>query len=78
MPNLNQKKAIIIDFLNKCNIYSEQMLKRYEQQLADANGADRALTQKKIENWISYREFNEYTITELNTDELDDWFGPEK
>jgi hypothetical protein len=42
--------------------------------LASATGFDALDIQDKIGHWTAYRTFNEYTIEELKTRELDDWF----
>lgn len=72
---LTEKKALIADFLGKCNEYAEQQLARYRDEL---DGADewRALElQDKIGHWTAYRAFNAYALKELEGDELDSWFS---
>jgi len=67
------KKAIIVDFLNKCNLYSEQKLLDYERRMNQVEALEQVeLTQKK-HDWQVYQEFNRHAINELNGDELDDW-----
>jgi predicted dinucleotide-binding enzyme len=68
-----QKKEIIIDFLDKCNAYSDAMLQKYQRQLLD-EGVDAKAIQEKIRDWSAYKAFNDVAIQELKTDELDDWF----
>ena len=75
MPDMNQKKAIIIEYLIKCNAFSDQMLEGYEKQVQTAGETEQAPIQVKIQNWESYREFNDYAINELKGDELDHWFA---
>ena len=72
--SLEDKKLIIIDFLEKCNGYSDQMLAKYQQEILEATESDKQAVEKKINQWESYREFNVYAIGELNTTKLDDWF----
>ena len=75
MPRLNEKKSIIIDFLVKCNTYSEQMLRQYEQHLTSKSKTEHAAIEQKIHDWKSYRKFNDYAINELKGTELDHWFN---
>ena len=70
--SLADKKKIIVDFLQQCNKYSDEMLKKYEQQLTDEETKESA--PQKIHDWCVYRDFNEYAINELQGDQLDDWF----
>jgi hypothetical protein len=72
--SLQDKKQIIIDFLLKCNVYSDQMLDKYTEQSAHSESNDRAAIQQKIHDWTSYQEFNTYAIEELTGEQLDDWF----
>jgi len=70
--SLVEKKSIITDFLQQCNVYSDGMLEKYQAQLEDENTKQSAL--QKIHDWNVYREFNEYAIKELGSAELDAWF----
>jgi len=70
---LEDKKSIIIDFLNKCNLYSDQKLLDYDRRLVKAGDVDCAELRQKKHDWASYRDFNVHAIVELKGDELDDW-----
>jgi len=72
--DLQDKKLIIIDFLQRCNVYSEQMLEGYEKKLEESSATSASEIQQKIYDWSIYRKFNEHAIGELDTDELDNWF----
>jgi hypothetical protein len=74
MTNLNEKKQIVTEFLERCNAYTNDMMERYVAELADAEGMQRLEIQDKISHWTTYKAFNEYAISELQTAELDDWF----
>lgn len=74
MATIEQKKKVITDFLLKCNEYSDAMILKYQARLAGANANDALALQDHISHWSAYRAFNEYTIEELKTDEIDDWF----
>ncbi|PCI21520.1 MAG: hypothetical protein COB62_03250 [Piscirickettsiaceae bacterium] len=65
--SLAEKKSIIIDFLQRCNHYSDKMLEKYQSPLTQE-------APQKVHDWTIYKEFNEYAINELNSDDLDDWF----
>lgn len=67
-----EKKAIIIDFLRQCNQYSDAMLEKYQQPLADEQLQQVAF--QKTHDWNVYKEFNEFAIGELSGEGLDDWF----
>lgn len=71
--SLEDKKLIIIDFLKKCNCYSDQMLVKYQEEMT-VTQLDKKAVEQKINQWKSYREFNIHAIDELKTTELDDWF----
>ncbi|ORU91565.1 MAG: hypothetical protein A6F70_00345 [Cycloclasticus sp. symbiont of Bathymodiolus heckerae] len=71
---MEDKKQIIIDFLQKCNGYSEQMLVRYEEEAGADDAAAVLKAKQKIHDWTSYREFNIHAIGELNDGTLDAWF----
>ncbi|PCI69556.1 MAG: hypothetical protein COB26_06305 [Piscirickettsiaceae bacterium] len=72
--SLADKKEIIIDFLTKCNTYSDQMLKKYGAQLEDISDEELLEVNQKIYDWKCYKVFNEYALGELEGAELDDWF----
>jgi len=72
--SLQEKKLIIIDFLKKCNAYSEDMLIRYESELGEAGEGESLKTQQKMHDWSTYRDFNDFAIGELKSEKLDSWF----
>jgi len=72
---MDEKKAVIVEFLGRCNRYADGKLEEYRGRLAAASGFDALALQDKIGHWTAYRTFNEFTIGELRTDALDDWFG---
>jgi hypothetical protein len=72
------KKAVVADFLARCNRYADGQLDKYRAQLAAASAtseADALAVQDKIGHWTAYRAFNAHALTELARGELDDWFG---
>ena len=69
------KKAVVADFIGKCNGYADRELARYREQLGAAAGADALALQDKILHWTAYRAFNEHALRELAAGKLDDWFG---
>jgi hypothetical protein len=69
-----EKKAVVADFLGRCNEYADRMLARYRSELTDARGRAALELQDKIVHWTAYRTFNEHTLGELRTPQLDDWF----
>lgn len=68
------KKAVVADFLARCNRYAEGQLAKYREQLATASSGDALAVQDKIGHWTAYRAFNEHALDELGRGELDDWF----
>jgi hypothetical protein len=48
------------------------MLNKYQKQLSDEELSRSAA--QKIQDWKTYKDFNEYAIKELKGDELDEWF----
>jgi hypothetical protein len=73
--NIAEKKALVAHFIAKCNEYADEKIEQYRMLLASATGFDALDIQDKIGHWTAYRTFNEYTIEELKTRELDDWFS---
>ena len=69
------KKAVVADYLRKCNGYAEAQLTKYRQALAAASAAEALAIQDKIGHWTAYRAFNEIALGELDRGELDDWFA---
>ena len=68
------KKAVVADFLTRCNRYADGQLDKYRAQLAAAAPAEVLAVQDKIGHWTAYRAFNEHALQELARGELDDWF----
>ena len=73
---LQEKKALIAQFLGKCNEYAERQLERYRGELKGADEWRALELQDKIGHWTAYRAFNSYTLQELTGTELDDWLAP--
>lgn len=69
------KKAVVADFLARCNRYAEGQLDKYRVELANAEAGDALAVQDKIGHWTAYRAFNEHALQELARGELDDWFA---
>jgi hypothetical protein len=70
-----EKKAVVADFLARCNRYADGQLDKYRAQLAAASATEALAVQDKIGHWTAYRAFNAHALTELASGELDDWFG---
>jgi len=69
----DEKKRVISDFLRKCNTYADDKLVDYRLRAASATGMESLGLQDKINHWTAYKAFNEYAITELQSDVLDHW-----
>jgi hypothetical protein len=72
--NVAEKKAVVVQFIAKCNDYAAAKLADYRSQLDGASGREALALQDKIGHWTAYRTFNEHTLGELATHELDAWF----
>ena len=71
---LDQKKQVIIGFLQRCNSYGRQKIENYENELRTAAPVDHLELNEKILRWKTYCHFNDHTLDELmHTDNLDDW-----
>ncbi len=68
------KKAVVADFLARCNRYADCQLDKYRDALAAAAPGQALAVQDKIGHWTVYRSFNEHALQELARGELDDWF----
>jgi hypothetical protein len=68
------KKAVVADFLARCNRYADGQLDRYRAALDAAPDRDALTVQDKIGHWTAYRAFNLHALEELARGELDDWF----
>jgi len=75
MMILEEKKALVTSFLEKCNKYAEGKLEVYRERLAAASGWQALELQDKMSHWTAYRTFNDHTIAELKSEVLDDWFA---
>jgi hypothetical protein len=73
--NVIEKKAVIADFLAKCNQYADGQLAKYRTQLADTTGSEALAIQDKIGHWTAYRAFNEHALGELASGQLDGWLA---
>ncbi|HEU4620449.1 MAG TPA: hypothetical protein VFV10_20615 [Gammaproteobacteria bacterium] len=71
---LAEKKALVGDFLARCNRYADEKLAAYREELRTAAGPRAGELREKIRDWSAYRRFNEHALTELETETLDDWF----
>jgi hypothetical protein len=69
------KKAVVADFLARCNRYADGQLERYRADLAAAAEREALAVQDKIGHWTAYRAFNQHALEELARGELDDWFA---
>ena len=69
------KKAVIADFLARCNRYADDQLEKYRAQLGAAGPGEALAVQDEIGHWTAYRAFNEHALQELARGELDDWFA---
>lgn len=74
MIDVAEKKAVVADFIARCNAYADAMLARHRAELEHASGMTALGIQDKIGHWTAYRAFNEHTLSELATQRLDDWF----
>jgi hypothetical protein len=71
---LDEKKALVGRFIAQCNRYADAEVARYRTELERASGPAAVELERKISEWTSYRAFNDYTLEELRTVALDDWF----
>lgn len=69
------KKAVVADFLARCNQYAADQLEHYRAKLAAASASEALALQDKIGHWTAYRAFNERALDEIERGELDDWFA---
>ena len=68
------KKAVVADFLARCNRYADGQIDKYRAELGAASAREAVAVQDKIGHWTAYRAFNEHALAELARGELDDWF----
>lgn len=72
---LAEKKALIRDFLSRCNRYADEKLAAYREELRAAAEPRAEELREKIRDWSAYRRFNEHALTELEGKTLDEWFS---
>ena len=72
---LQEKKSIVMQFLDKCNQYAIDKIKVYESQIVECKRLDMKtnILQKK-EKWQTYLEFNLHAKKELQSNVIDSWF----
>ena len=73
--NSSDRKAVVADFLERCNRFAEAQLAKYRQQLVTADVETALAIQDKIGHWTAYRAFNAHALAEIGRGELDDWFA---
>ena len=71
---VDEKKALVAAFLERCNRYATVRIAGLQADLVGATAWQSLAIQDKIGHWTAYRAFNEYTIAELSSPELDHWF----
>lgn len=71
--DLNEKKRLVVKFLERCNDYADTELTKYRARLESAAGTEALELADRITHWTAYRTFNEHAIAELETTRLDDW-----
>lgn len=70
----NGKKALIGEFLRKCNTYADGKLAECSREAAASTGMAALRLQDEICHWTAYKAFNEHAIAELEDGRLDHWF----
>ncbi len=71
--DLDERKRLVIRFLERCNAYADRELAKYRERLGEAHGEEALEIADRIAHWTAYRTFNEHAIGELGTARLDDW-----
>lgn len=71
------KTAVVYEFLEKVQIYSEKMIDEKWKTLKKKKGRDLEAMQK-LAQWIQYHRFNEVAIQEMKDGTLDPWFKPSR
>ena len=66
--DLEERRALIANFLRKCVIYSNDSISR---KIA------RAEDKSQIAKWETYRDFTEHAVKEVLNGDLDDWLEEE-
>ncbi len=72
---LAEKKAVVGDFLRRCNAYAEEKLTQYARELETAAGPRADELRAKLHDWSAYRRFNSHALAELEGETLDPWFS---
>ena len=67
------KAAVVYDFLEKVQRYSEKMIEENWKLLKKKKGRDLEAMQK-LTHWIHYRQFNRVALQEIEDGTLDSWF----
>jgi hypothetical protein len=73
LMTLEEKKRLVVRFLEQCNDYADGQLARLRAELEHARGAAALELTDKMTHWAAYRAFNEHAIAELATPRLDAW-----
>ena len=73
--DLNERKAIVRDFLERCRQWAQtkEIPKRTQRVAQAPTSADAA----KLHAWIAYDTFLDHTLEELADGTLDHWFRNE-
>ena len=66
--DLEERRALIANFLSKCVTYSNNSISR---KIA------RAEDESEIVKWEAYRDFTEHAVKEVLNGDLDDWLEEE-
>lgn len=67
------KAAVVYEFLERVQIYSEKMIEEKWSGLKKKKGRDLEMMQK-LAQWIQYHHFNQVALEEIKDGTLDDWF----
>ncbi len=67
------KAAVVHDFLEKVQIYSEKMIEEKWKTLKKKKGRDIEIMQK-LAQWVQYHRFNQVALQEIEDGTLDPWF----
>lgn len=60
------RKAVVLDYLKKCNLYAEKSIARKLERGEE----------EETSSWKSYIEFNNHAIEEIHNGTLNKWFSP--
>ena len=60
------RKAVVLDYLKKCNSYAEKSIARKLERGEE----------EETSSWKSYIEFNNHAIEEIQNGTLNKWFSP--